>query len=106
MRSGFCFLVAVLTLGACAAAPREAARDLPPPRVVAAVADREVTVNVLELFCQSCAEQIIAGSRGIAGVSSVDVDRREKLLTLHFDSRITSRESVLAALDDVVSSIP
>ena len=106
MRPGLCLLVAILTLGACSAAPSLASRDLPPPRVVSAVADGEVTANVLELFCQSCAERIIAGSRGIAGVTAVDVDRKEKLLTLHFDSHVTSRESVLAALDDVVSSIP
>jgi len=106
VRPGLCLLLAVLTLGSCSAAPSLVARDLPPPRVVSAVADGEVTANVLELFCQSCAERIIAGSRGIAGVTAVDVDRREKLLTIHFDSQLTSRERILAALDDVVSSIP
>ena len=99
-------LFAVLALSSCAAEPSAAARDLPPAKVVAIVGDREVTVNVLELFCQSCAEQIISGARDIPGVTAVDVDRREKLLTLHFDSQIVSRERVLAALDDVLSSIP
>lgn len=107
MRSGFCLLAIAIVLVTCGApASRMLARGLPAPRVVSAVANDQVTVNVLELFCQSCAEQIISGCRGIDGVTAVDVDRKEKLLTLHFDSAVISRERVLAAVDDVVSNIP
>jgi copper chaperone CopZ len=95
-----------ILLSACASTPGTVARDLPPVTVVASAVDGEVTVNVLELFCQSCAEQIIAGCRHIPGVASVDVDRRQKLLTIHFDSSFTTRERVLAAVDDVVAQIP
>ncbi|OLC22243.1 MAG: hypothetical protein AUH33_00165 [Chloroflexi bacterium 13_1_40CM_68_21] len=107
VRSGLRLLVlSALLLGACAAAPRPAARDLPPVQVLANAADGEVTVNVLELICQSCAEHIIAGCRNIPGVAAVDVDRKEKLLTLHFDSSFTTRERVLAAVDEVVATVP
>ncbi|TMC78745.1 MAG: heavy-metal-associated domain-containing protein [Chloroflexi bacterium] len=107
MRSGLRLVLALgLMLGACAPAPRTAARDLPPVQVLASAANDEVAVNVLELICQSCAEHIIAGCKSIPGVASVDVNRKEKLLTLHFDSSFTTRERVLAAVDEVVATIP
>jgi copper chaperone CopZ len=100
------FLACALFLGACSAAiSKTEARGLPPVTVVASAND-EVTVNVLELICQSCAEHIIAGCRRIEGVASVETDRREKLITLHFDSSLTTRARILAAVDDVVASIP
>jgi copper chaperone CopZ len=100
------FLACALFLGACSAAvSKTEARGLPPVTVVASAND-EVTVNVLELICQSCAEHIIAGCRRIEGVASVETDRREKLITLHFDSSMTTRARILAAVDDVVASIP
>jgi copper chaperone CopZ len=107
VRSGLHVLVALgLLFSACAPASRIAARDLPPVHVIASTAADEVTINVLELYCKSCAEHIIAGCRGIPGVASIDIDRKEKLLTLHFDSRFTTRERVLAAVDEVVATIP
>jgi copper chaperone CopZ len=93
-------------LSACGPAPRTAARDLPPVRVLTSAADDEVTVNVLELYCKSCAEHIIGGCRLIPGVAWVDIDRKEKLLTLHFDTTFTTRERVLAAVDELVATIP
>ena len=80
-------------------------RDLPPVTLIAS-ADGEVTVNVLELVCQSCYEHIVYGCRDIEGVASVDVDLQEKLITLHFDSSMTTRTRVLAAVDEVVATIP
>ena len=79
---------------------------MPPVTLVASANDEEVTVNVLELFCQSCAERIVAGCRQIEGVASVEADRRAKLITLRFDPSLTTRERVVAAVDDVVASIP
>jgi len=91
---------------ACGApASRIVARDLPPVTVVASSSD-QVTVDVLELICQSCAEHILAGCRQIQGVASVAVDRKERLITLYFDSSVTTRARVLAAVDDVVAAIP
>lgn len=107
MRPGLLLFAAVaLFLSACAAptSPKTVARDLPPVTLVAS-ADDEITVNVLELICQTCYEHIISGCRHIDGVVSVDVDRREKLITLHFDSSVTTRERVLAAVDEVVATI-
>ena len=107
MRPGLCiFLAGALFLGACGApVSKTAARDLPPVTLVTSAND-EVTVEVLELICQSCAEHIIAGCRQIQGVASVEADRRERRVTLHFDSSLTNRERILEAVDDVVASIP
>jgi copper chaperone CopZ len=99
-------LAGALFLGACApAVSKTEARGLPPVTLVAS-ANEEVTVNVLEMICQSCAEHIVAGCRHIEGVASVEADRRGKTITLRFDSSLTTRERVLAAVDDVVASIP
>ena len=107
MRPGLClFLVCALFLGACAApVSKTVARGLPPVTLVAS-ADDVMTVDVLELICQSCAEHILAGCRQIEGVASVEADRRIRLITLHFDSSVTTRARILAAVDDVVASIP
>jgi copper chaperone CopZ len=107
VRPGLClFLACAVFLGACGTPESKTlARGLPPVTVVASAND-VVTVDVLELICQSCAEHIIAGCRQIEGVASVDVDRRAKLITLHFDSSLTTRGRILAAVDDVVASIP
>jgi copper chaperone CopZ len=100
------FLAFALVLGACGgAAQGNTSRDLPPVTVVASAND-QVTVGVLELICQSCAEHVLAGCRQIDGVASVAVDRRERLITLYFDSSLTTRERVVAAVDDVVATIP
>ena len=71
-----------------------------------ASANEVVTVNVLELICQTCTEHILAGCKRIEGVASVQADRKAKTLTLHFDSTLTTRERVVAAVDDVVATIP
>ena len=39
-------------------------------------------------------------------LASVAVDRKERLITLYFDSSVTTRARVLAAVDDVVAAIP
>ncbi len=106
VRSGLCALIAAAFLiSSCARVTATAARDIPAPQVVTTSTD-EMTVNVIELFCQTCAEQIQDGCRAIAGVTSVHVDRHEHQITLRFDPGVTSAERVLAAVDDVVASIP
>ena len=77
-----------------------------PPVTLVASANDEVTVDVLELICQSCAEHILAGCRQIDGVALVEADRRARLITVHFDPSVTTRARILAAVDDVVASIP
>jgi len=99
-------IVLALFLSACgASASTTVGRDLPPVTLVASAND-EVTVNVLELICRSCYEHIVAGCRDIDGVASVQVDRRERLITIHFDSTLTTRARVLAAVEDLVATIP
>lgn len=99
-------MACAIFLGACAPAlSKTEARGLPPVTLLASAND-EVTVDVLELICQSCAEHIVAGCREIPGVASVVADRRARRITLEFDAALTSRARVLAALDDVVASIP
>jgi copper chaperone CopZ len=101
------FVVFAILVSACGAPASSTlrGRDLPPITVVASAND-EVTVNVLELVCQSCAEHILAGCRRIDGVASLAVDRKERLITLYFDSSLTTRARVVAAVDDVVATIP
>ena len=99
-------IVLALFLSGCgASASTTVGRDLPPLTLVASAND-EVTVNVLELICRSCYEHIVAGCRDIDGVASVQVDRRERLITIHFDSTLTTRARVLAAVEDLVATIP
>ena len=106
VRPGLCLLAGALLITVCGAPlSKTAARDLPPVTVVASANDED-TVNVLELICQSCAEHIVAGCRQIEGVASIEVDRKARLMTLRFDSSLTTRDRVLAAVDDVVASIP
>ena len=107
VRSGLYLLLGLALFAATDAppAPTTAARELPAPILVAAT-DDELTVNVLELFCRSCTEKILSGCRDIYGVTAVDVDRKDKLMTLHFVSSVTTRDRVLAAVDRVVATIP
>jgi copper chaperone CopZ len=108
VRSGLYMLLALALMGTASdavPATTTTGRGLPAPILVAA-ADDQVTLNVLELFCRSCTEKILSGCRDIYGVSSVDVDRKDKLMTLHFVSSVTTRERVLAAVDSVVATIP
>jgi copper chaperone CopZ len=106
VRPGLLLLVTfALFVGACGTPmSKTAERELPPITLVASAND-EVTVNVLELICQTCYEHIVVGCRDIEGVVSVEVDRKEKLITLHFDASRTTRERVLAAVDEVVATI-
>ena len=106
VRSGLCALVAAAFLiTSCAHVSATMARDIPAPQLVTTSTD-EMTVNVIELFCQTCAEQIQDGCRAIPGVTSVHVDRHEHQITLRFDPGLTTAARVLAAVDDVVASIP
>jgi copper chaperone CopZ len=108
VRSGLTLLLALSLMGSgrdAAPALTTAARGIPSPVLVSA-GDDQVTVDILELFCRKCAEEIIANCKDIVGVTAVDVDRKDKTLTLHFASGVTSRDRVLADVDAAVASIP
>ena len=107
MRPGLCLLavVALFVADGGSTISATAARGLPPVVVVASASD-QVTMNVLELVCRSCAQHVLSGCREIPGVASVEMDLRTKQLTLHFDAALTTRERVIAAVDAVVSTIP
>jgi copper chaperone CopZ len=99
-------VVLALFVSACGSpAVKTVTRDLPPVTLVASAND-EVTVNVLELICRTCYEHIVGGCRAIEGVASVQVDRRERLITIHFDSSLTTSARVVAAVDELVANIP
>jgi hypothetical protein len=49
---------------------------------------------------------LFVGCRQIEGVAAIEVDRKERRMTLRFDSSLTTRDRVMAAVDDVVASIP
>jgi copper chaperone CopZ len=99
-------VVLALFLSACGSPASMTARRDPPPVTLVASANDEVTVNVLELICRTCYEHIVGGCRDIAGVASVQVDRRERLITIHFDSSVTTRTRVVAAVEELVANIP
>ena len=107
VRPGLRLLVVLaLFVSACGSpAAKTVTRDLPPVTLVASAND-EVTVNVLELLCRTCYEHIVGGCRDIEGVASVQVDRRERLITIHFDSSLTTSARVVAAVDELVANIP
>jgi len=53
-----------------------------------------------------CIDKTGTSCQQIEGVASVEADRRAKLITLRFDPSLTTRARVVAAVDDVVASIP
>ena len=81
------FFACAVFLGACGApVSKTTARGLPPVTLVAS-ANEEVTVDVLELICQSCAEHIIAGCRQIEGVASVEASEMPTSDPAHTNGR-------------------
>jgi copper chaperone CopZ len=84
----------------------------PPPHLVQGVAaadlaagEDEVTMEIIELMCRPCASQIVADSRGLPGVTAVHMELATKTLTLRFDTHVTAKRSVIAAVEDIVSRI-
>ena len=47
----------------------------------------------------------MTGCKQIAGVTAVKVSLNDKTVTLRFDSRVTDRARVLAAVENVVANI-
>jgi len=73
---------------------------------VASASDGEVTVEITELMCLTCRTEIAAGCRKIPGVTDVSVDLAARTMTLRFDTAVTTRARVVAAVETVVGSIP
>lgn len=97
--------VLVLACGRASAA-------FPPPQVVhgapsteLAAGQEEVTLEIVELMCNPCAAQIVGKSRLLPGVTHVSMELATKTLTLRFDTQLTGRERVIAAVEEIVASV-
>ena len=108
MRPALVLLAALLV--ACSRALPAAAP--PPPHLVQAAPSEdlaagqdEVSMEIIELMCRPCAAQIVSGSRELPGVSSVTMELATKTLTLRFDTGLTDKDRVIAAVEQIVANI-
>jgi copper chaperone CopZ len=101
-------LCAAILLAACGPAAAPAAHPaVPAPAAPPAVAARDVelTFDIVELLCHTCAGQIASGAERIPGVTHVAADMLGHTLVVRFDPSITNEQRVSAAIDKVVDSI-
>jgi copper chaperone CopZ len=84
----------------------------PPPRLVQAApaadlaaGQEEVSMEIIELMCRPCASQIVGDARLLPGMISVHMELATKTLTLRFDTGVTQRDRVIAAMEQIVSQI-
>lgn len=84
---------------AAAAAPRPAAAG------AIAVPDAEVTFDIAEMLCHTCASQVAAGAQRIPGVTHVSSDGLQHKLVVRFDPTRTSERLISVAIDKVVTEI-
>jgi copper chaperone CopZ len=84
----------------------------PPPQVITAAASSdlapgqdEVSMEIVELMCNPCAAQIVGKSRLLPGVTKVSMVLASKTLTVRYDTSVTGRERVIAAVEQIVASI-
>ena len=75
------------------------------PATDLAAGQDEFSMEIIELMCRPCAAQIVSGSRALPGVTSVTMELPTKTLTLRFDTAITDRDAVFAAVEQIVASI-
>ena len=109
MRLALVLFAALLFACGPSAAPTAA---LPPPRLLQAAPSEdlapgqdEVSMEIIELMCRPCAAQIVSGSRELPGVSSVTMELATKTLTLRFDTGLTDKDRVIAAVEQIVANI-
>jgi copper chaperone CopZ len=106
-------LVAAVLLAACgsavppsvAGAPAPVANARPAAAPAIAARDVELTFDIVELLCHTCAGQIAAGAQRIPGVTRVSADMLDHRLIVRFDPAVTTERQVVAAIDKVVDSI-
>ena len=99
------FAALLIGCGLPAAAP-------PPPHLVQSVpaeelaaGQDELSMEVIELMCSPCAAQIVRQSRALPGVTHVTMELATKTLTLRFDTSVTARDRVIAAVEQIVATI-
>ena len=104
------FLVLAAVLVSCARTVPAAAP--PPPHLVQAApaedlapGQEEVSMEIIELMCRPCASQIVGQSEHLAGVMSVHMELATKTLALRYDTTLTTRDQVIASVEQIVASI-
>lgn len=96
--------------GPAAALPRA---DLPVPRVIESTAgsadltpsEDEISMEIIELICRPCASRIVGKARQLPGVTDVSMFLASKTLTIRYDTAVTARDRVIAAVEQIVASI-
>lgn len=84
----------------------------PAPRVVPAAHaadlaanEDEVSMEIIELMCSPCAAQIVREAKMLSGVTRVHLELTTKTLTLRYDTGLTGRVRVVAAVEQIVAAI-
>lgn len=62
-------------------------------------------MEVIELMCRPCAQQIVQRSRDLPGVTSVRMELSTKTLTLRFETGVTAADRVVAEVEDIVAQV-
>lgn len=82
----------------------------PPPHLVQPAAsdalapgEDEVSMEVLALMCRPCATQIVEHAKLLPGITGVKTELATKTLTLRFETSATSRDRVVAAVEEIVA---
>ena len=85
--------------------PAAAAAPRPAPAAAIAVPDVEMTFDIAEMLCHTCASQVAAGAQRIPGVTHVSSDGLSHKLIVRFDPTRTTERTVSIAIDKVVTEI-
>lgn len=103
---------ALVLFMAMLAACGSATGNLPPPVVknVPVSPDlesgqSELSMEIIELMCSPCAAQIVSHSRLLPGVTKVSMVLATKTLIVRYDSGLTSRDAIVASVEEIVANI-
>lgn len=84
----------------------------PPPHLVQTTSsdalgagEDEVSMQVIELMCRPCAQQIVQSSKELPGVTSVRMELSTKTLTLRFETSVTAATQVVAEVEEIVARV-
>ena len=99
-------------LAACGPTAMPAAK-LPPPQLIQnadvetdlEAGQSDVSMEIIELMCSPCAAQIVSHSRLLPGVTKVSMVLATKTLIVRYDSGLTSRDAVVASVEEIVANI-
>lgn len=62
-------------------------------------------MEVIELMCRPCAQQIVQSAKDLPGVTNVRMELSTKTLTLRFATGVTAADRVVAEVEDIVARV-